>query len=99
MKLGAVPVVVYDAIEVKNLYTTVVEAYSNVLYVIIYVISMIVIGFHLYHGFQSSFQTLGLNHKKYTPLIQGLGKVYAILVPLGFALIPLIMFGKISGLI
>lgn len=99
MKLGAVPVAIYDGVEVKDLYTPVVEAYSNIIYVIIYVVSMIVIGFHLYHGFQSSFQTLGLNHKKYTPLIQGIGKVYAILVPLGFALIPLVMYGKISGLI
>jgi succinate dehydrogenase / fumarate reductase cytochrome b subunit len=99
MKLGAVPLAIYDGVEVKDLYTPVVEAYSNIIYVSIYVVSMIVIGFHLYHGFQSSFQTLGLNHKKYTPLIQGIGKIYSILVPLGFALIPLVMYGKISGLI
>ena len=99
MKLGALPIALYDGVEVKDLYTPVVAAFSNIIFVIIYVVSMVVIGFHLYHGFQSSFQTLGLNHKKYTPLIQGIGKVYAILVPLGFALIPLVMYGKISGLI
>ena len=60
-------------------------------------LSMVVIAFHLWHGFQSSFQTLGLNHKKYTPFIQGLGKAYAILIPLGFALIPILFFLKYSS--
>jgi succinate dehydrogenase / fumarate reductase cytochrome b subunit len=40
------------------------------------------------HAFQSAFQTLGLNHKKYTPVIKFIGIAYAILVPLGFAIIP-----------
>ncbi|MEO1625514.1 MAG: hypothetical protein AAFV25_10190, partial [Bacteroidota bacterium] len=52
------------------------------------VISMIVVGFHLFHGFQSSFQTLGLNHKKYTPVIKMTGAAFSVLVPLGFAVIP-----------
>ena len=78
-----------NAYDVKNLYGLVAEAFSNPIYVVAYVIGMFVIGLHLWHGFQSSFQTLGLNHKKYTPLIKGLGMVYSILVPLGFAIIPI----------
>jgi succinate dehydrogenase / fumarate reductase cytochrome b subunit len=50
------------------------------------------IGFHLWHGYQSAFQTLGLNHPKWTPLIKAVGKVYSVLVPLGFAIIPLWMY-------
>ena len=78
-----------NAYDVKNLYGLVAEAFSNPIYVVAYVIGMLVIGLHLWHGFQSSFQTLGLNHKKYTPLIKGLGMIYSILVPLGFAIIPI----------
>jgi succinate dehydrogenase / fumarate reductase cytochrome b subunit len=50
---------------------------------------MLVLAFHLNHGFQSSFQTLGARHPKYTPLIKALGWGFSILVPLGFAFIPL----------
>jgi succinate dehydrogenase / fumarate reductase cytochrome b subunit len=92
MKMGTVPMATYEGQEVKNLYILVAEAFADPIYVVIYVVSMLVIAFHLWHGFQSSFQTLGINHKKYTPAIQFLGKAYSILVPLGFAMIPIIMF-------
>jgi succinate dehydrogenase / fumarate reductase cytochrome b subunit len=46
----------------------------------------------LSHGFKSAFQTLGLTHKKYTPLIETVGLWFAIIVPAIFALIPLVMF-------
>ena len=92
MKMGAVDMATIDGKEVKNLYTLVSTAFNDPIYVAIYVVSMIVIAFHLWHGFQSAFQTLGVNHPKYTPFIQGLGKVYSIVVPLGFAIIPILMF-------
>src|SRR5688572_26349736 len=65
MHWGGIPVKVYDGVEVKDLYSVVVFAYSNPLMVLIYVISMAVLAFHLWHGFASTFQTLGLNHLKY----------------------------------
>ncbi len=92
MKFGTVAPVAYDGVEVKNLYFLVAEVFKQPIYVFAYVIGMIVIAFHLLHGFESSFQTLGLNHKKYTPLIKGLGVVYSILVPLGFAIIPIYFY-------
>lgn len=58
-------------------------------YSAIYVVAMIVVMMHLLHGFQSAFQTLGLNHPKYTPLIKAIGYGYAVLVPLGFCVIPI----------
>ena len=96
MKMGALPMVEVAAYDhpVNNLYAPEQAAYSDPIYVIIYVISMIVIGFHLWHGFQSSFQTLGLNHKKYTPTIKGLGAIYSIVVPLGFIVIPVVFYFK-----
>ena len=92
MKFGDLPMATYDGEPVKNLFVTVEYAFQQWYFVVFYVVAMIVIGFHLWHGFQSAFQTLGLNHKKYTPLLRFLGKAYSVVVPAGFALIPLIMF-------
>ena len=92
MHWGGIPTVNYDGVEVKNLYAIVEEAYSQGWYVGIYVFSMIVLAFHLWHGFISSFQTLGLNHQKYNPIIAFVGKAFAIIVPVLFALIPIWMF-------
>lgn len=54
-----------------------------------YVFAMLLMAFHLNHGFQSAFQSLGLNHKKYTPLIKKLGLLYSVIIPAGFAAIPI----------
>ena len=84
------PYVTYDDTmgPIKNLYARTAEAFVNPVIVAGYVIGMIVLAFHLWHGFQSAFQTLGINHPKYSPLIKGAGKLYAILIPLAFAIIP-----------
>lgn len=84
--------VTYDGVEVRNLYKLVAATFSNIGFVIFYVISMIVIGLHLNHGFQSAFQSLGLNHKKYTPIIKALGTGYSILIPLLYAIIPIVFY-------
>jgi succinate dehydrogenase / fumarate reductase cytochrome b subunit len=60
--------------------------------VILYVLAMAVLAFHLWHGFASAFQTLGINHKRFNPLISGFGKAFAVLVPAAFAIIPIILF-------
>lgn len=67
------------------------EAFHNPLYIIGYLLAFLLLAFHLAHGFGSAFRTLGLEHKKYTPIVNGLGRVIAIIVPLGFALIPLVV--------
>lgn len=58
-------------------------------YAILYVIAMIFLGYHLNHGFQSAFQTFGWNHNRYTPMIKKIGTIYAIIMVLGFASMPL----------
>jgi succinate dehydrogenase / fumarate reductase cytochrome b subunit len=60
----------------------------GLIYTILYVLSMLVLTFHLLHGFQSAFQTMGLNSPKWTPIIKCFGKGFAIIVPLLFAIIP-----------
>ncbi len=82
----------------KDLYNLVAQAFQNPILVSFYLISMAALSLHLLHGFASGFQTLGLNHKKYTPFIQNTGTAFSILVPLGFAAMPLYFFIKhISG--
>lgn len=61
-------------------------------YVIGYIIAMIILGFHLHHGFQSAFQSLGLNHSKYTPFIKTLSTIISIVLPVGYIIIPLVIY-------
>ncbi|RDI11853.1 succinate dehydrogenase cytochrome b subunit [Flavobacterium sp. AG291] len=76
----------------KDLYKITVAFFKQpqygLLYTILYVISMVVLGFHLYHGFGSAFQSLGANNPKYNGLIKTFGYAFAIIVPLLFAVIP-----------
>jgi succinate dehydrogenase / fumarate reductase cytochrome b subunit len=53
----------------------------------IYLACFILLGFHLFHAFSSAFQTLGLNHRIWTPIVKIIALIYAILIPAGFALI------------
>jgi succinate dehydrogenase / fumarate reductase cytochrome b subunit len=60
--------------------------------VALYVAAQIALGYHLWHGFRSGFQTLGLNHRKYTPLIKAVGYGFAVIVSAAFASMPLYFF-------
>jgi len=75
--------------ETVNLYGIVTGLFMIPLYSWFYVFAMILLGFHLNHGFQSAFQTMGWNHKKYFPLIQKAGTIYSILTAAGFASLPI----------
>ena len=63
--------------------------FSELWVVIVYCLSMVSLAYHLLHGFQSAFQTLGLNHKKYTPLIKKTGIAFSIIIPAIFAMMPI----------
>jgi len=77
---------------VADLQSKVEASFANVWIVIAYLVGLLALAFHLWHGFWSAFQTLGLDHRKYTPLIKTVGKLYAIIIPAGFAVIPIYMF-------
>lgn len=80
---------------VKDLYAEVAESFKNPLLVLLYLLSMASIGFHLFHGFQSGFQTVGVNHPKYTPVLKSLSLwVFGIIIPACFAAMPLFFFFK-----
>jgi len=89
---GDVPTVIYDGREYHDLGILVVEKFKIGGFVIFYIACFLLLAFHLLHGFQSAFQSLGLNHKIYTPIIRTLGVIYTILVSAGFILIPIYIY-------
>ncbi|MGZ4047740.1 MAG: succinate dehydrogenase cytochrome b subunit [Bacteroidia bacterium] len=81
-----------DANGNENLYAVMQDVFHIWWVVLIYVAGVISLAYHLMHGFQSSFQTLGLNHPKYTPAIKKLGTAFSIIIPLIFAAMPISIF-------
>jgi succinate dehydrogenase / fumarate reductase cytochrome b subunit len=83
-----------DANNLPNLYGRVQHEFTDegAFHVPAYLIFMAAVGFHLYHGFQSAFQSLGINHKKYSPIIKTVGTAYSVIVPLLFAAIPVAIY-------
>lgn len=93
--LGGVEEVVIDGKSYHDLGALVIEKFRLPFYTFGYIVMMIFLGFHLHHGFESAFQSLGLNHSKYTPFIKMLSTVVAIVLSVGFIIIPLaIYFGN-----
>lgn len=81
-----------DANGNENLYAVMQIVFQNLWVVVVYVLGCISLAYHLLHGFQSSFQTLGWNHPKYTPTIKMIGAAFSIIIPLIFALMPVAMY-------
>ncbi|QJX47892.1 succinate dehydrogenase cytochrome b subunit [Hymenobacter taeanensis] len=77
---------------VGDLYSVAAASFKIPWYVILYALAQVALGYHLWHGFRSGFQTLGLNHRKYTPAIYATGYGFSVIVSALFALIPLVMF-------
>ena len=74
--------------EVINLYKPVVMAFKNIWIVLGYSAVMILLGLHIRHGFWSAFQSLGAWHPRYTPVIYTLGVLLAVVLALGFLVLP-----------
>ena len=83
----------YNNEQVHNLFKEMLLVFqNNLLVVVVYVLGVTSLCWHLLHGFQSAFQTFGLNHKKYTPLIKSIGVGYSIIICLLFALMPIAIY-------
>jgi succinate dehydrogenase / fumarate reductase, cytochrome b subunit len=74
---------------IRDLYRIEMENFRSPLAVGFYVLSMLVVGSHLWHGASSTFQSLGLDHPRWTPRIRALTKVLATLIAGGFIIIVL----------
>jgi len=71
----------------RDLYRLEMENLANPLMAGFYVLSMVVVGSHLWHGVSSSAQSLGLDHPRWTPLVRTAGKIVAVAVAGGFIII------------
>lgn len=81
-----------------NVAQAVKVAFENGWYVILYVVSTAFLAFHLNHGFQSAFQSIGLNNKKYAQVLSLTGTFFAFgIVFVGFASIPVLFYFGIAG--
>ena len=83
----------FEIVRVKDLHARVVKSFSLWWYDLFYVIAMVAVSFHLLHGFQSAFRTLGWTHRKYTPIVEFIGTwFFAVIMPILFALMPIVYY-------
>jgi succinate dehydrogenase / fumarate reductase cytochrome b subunit len=90
-------VALYGGDSDHNLYREMQLVFSAWWLVLLYMVGVIALFWHLLHGFQSAFQTFGLNHKRYNRIIYAAGLGYSVIICILFALMPLsVYFGWIS---
>jgi len=77
-----------------NLYEKMKTEFSVLWVVIVYVIGCISLAYHLAHGFQSAFKTLGVHNKKYNKMLVSIGYGFSVIVPLVFAMMPISFYFK-----
>jgi len=85
-------VALYSGDQPHNLYEEMKLVFGEWYIVLLYILGIIALFWHLLHGFQSAFQTFGLNHKKYTPIIKAAGIGYTVIICVLFALMPLAFY-------
>ena len=81
-----------------NVYYMMVMGFRQPLVTIIYVLGLIALGFHLFHGFQSMFQSLGFNGPRFTPVIMRVSMWFAVIITLLLISIPIsVLLGLVGG--
>jgi succinate dehydrogenase / fumarate reductase cytochrome b subunit len=86
------PTTVYNGKEVANQYAEIVRIFQNPIVVIFYLLACLSLMYHLLHGFQSAFRTLGVPNGKYIALIKITGFGFAVIVSLAFAMMPISVY-------
>ena len=90
--LGPYYTTVVNGVEMRDLHTLVAEVFASPLYSFGYAIIMVLLAFHLRHGIWSAFQSLGAAFPRYSPAIYSTGAVLAVLLAIGFILVPLFAY-------
>lgn len=94
-KFGTYYPTIINGIEMRDLAKLVTEKFHSSAYTFSYVGVMILLGFHLRHGIWSAFQSIGTMNTRYSPLIYTFALIFAILISLGFIILPLAIYGGI----
>ncbi len=96
-RFSELPTVEYNGKDVANQYAEIVRIFQSPLVVGLYVLGCLSLMYHLLHGFQSAFRTLGVPNGKYISLIKGVGFGFAVIVSLAFAMMPVsVILGWVS---
>lgn len=82
----------YDGKEYHNLYGEMIMVFQSLPIVLLYIAGCISLAYHLLHGFNSAFRTLGLHNQRYVKIIKATGAAFSIVVPLTFAMMPISMY-------
>ena len=91
-KFGHGAEIIVDGVVFHDFASEIVDKFKMLPFVIFYIAAFVFLGFHLVHGFQSAFKTLGLDNKKYNPIIQVLAILYCIIIVAGYSIIPVIIY-------
>jgi succinate dehydrogenase / fumarate reductase cytochrome b subunit len=91
-KFGHAQTILVDGVEYHDFASEIEDKFKLLPYVVFYIAAFVFLGFHLVHGFQSAFKTLGYDNRRYTPVIQALAILYSVIVVAGYSLIPLMIY-------
>lgn len=91
-KFGHATEVLVDGVAYHDFASEIEDKFKVLPFVIFYIAAFVFLGFHLVHGFQSAFKTLGMDNRKYTPVVTALAIFYCTLVVAGYSIIPVIIY-------
>jgi succinate dehydrogenase cytochrome b subunit len=86
------PTTTYYGKEVANQYAEIMRVFQNPVVVVFYVLACLSLLYHLLHGFQSAFRTLGVPNGKYISLIKTFGVGFSVIISLAFAMMPISVY-------
>jgi len=87
------PEVTYNGVAMHDLFSLMKDTFSgNIWLVALYLLGCISLAYHLLHGFQSAFRSLGLHNNRYLHMLNAIGVGFSIVVPLGFAMMPISLY-------
>lgn len=82
---------------VFSTYTNVINAFRFWPSTMFYIVAMLALGLHIYHGFWSMFQTLGMNSQSSNTLLRGLALAVSLVLTIGFIAVPVaVLFGFVQ---
>lgn len=94
IKLGMGEEVRLDDLGNKDVYEVTYSLFQNIYFVIFYTLISIPLALHLHHGLKSAFKTLGFYHKKGLKIVAKISLIYAVIMGIGFGIIPFIVYFK-----
>jgi succinate dehydrogenase / fumarate reductase cytochrome b subunit len=91
-RFGDMPEVTYNGVTMHDLYSLMKDSFTHEWLIVIYLAGCVSLAYHLMHGFQSAFRSLGVYNQRYIGMINGLGMAFSIIVPLAFAMMPISIY-------